>query len=42
MTHLICRGSVHGLLRLEDGRLAPLSRDGSEDVFKASWVTFTR
>jgi hypothetical protein len=42
MTHLVCRGSFHGLLRLEDGRLCPISRDGNEDVFKSSWVTFSR
>ena len=42
MTHLVCRGSFHGLLRLEDGRLHPISRDGNEDVFKSSWVTFSR
>lgn len=42
MTHLVCRGSIHGLLRLEDGRLVPISRDGSEDVFKSSWVRFSR
>jgi hypothetical protein len=42
MTHLIARGSFHGLLRLEDGRLFPITRDGNEDVFKSSWVTFSR
>ncbi len=42
MTHLICHGSFHGLVRLEDGRLHPISRDGGEDVFKSSWVTFSR
>ena len=42
MTHLIAQGSFHGLLRLEDGRLHPISRDGNEDVFKSSWVTFSR
>ena len=42
VTHLIARGSFHGLLRLEDGRLCPISRDGNEDVFKSSWVTFSR
>jgi hypothetical protein len=42
MTHLIAQGSFHGLLRLEDGRLHPISRDGGEDVFKSSWVTFSR
>jgi hypothetical protein len=42
MTHLIAKGSFHGLLRLEDGRLYPISREGSEDVFKSSWVTFSR
>jgi hypothetical protein len=42
MTHVISRGSVHGLLRLEDGRLHAIGRDGSEDVFKSSWVTFSR
>ncbi|HET7874523.1 MAG TPA: hypothetical protein VFN71_03285 [Methylomirabilota bacterium] len=42
MTHLVCQGSLHGLLRLEDGRLHPVSRDGGEDVFKSSWVTFSR
>lgn len=41
-THLIAPGSFHGLLRLEDGRLYPISRDGNEDVFKSSWVTFSR
>jgi hypothetical protein len=41
-THFVCRGSFHGLLRLEDGRLYPITRDGNEDVFKSSWVTFTR
>ena len=42
MTHLIAQGSFHGLLRLEDGRLHPISRDGGEDVFKSSWATFSR
>jgi hypothetical protein len=42
MTHLIAQGSFHGLLRLEDGRLHPIGRDGTEDVFKSSWVTFSR
>jgi hypothetical protein len=42
MTHLIAQGSFHGLIRLEDGRLHPISRDGQEDVFKSSWVTFSR
>jgi hypothetical protein len=42
MTHLIAQGSFHGLLRLEDGRLHPISRDGNEDVFKCSWVVFSR
>ena len=42
MTHLICQGSFHGLIRLEDGRLYPISRDGGEDVFKSSWVHFSR
>jgi len=42
MTHLIAQGSFHGLLRLEDGRLHPIGRDGTEDVFKSSWVTFAR
>lgn len=42
MTHIIGQGSFHGLVRLEDGRLYPISREGGEDVFKASWVTFTR
>jgi len=42
MTHLIAQGSFHGLIRLEDGRLYPISRDGGEDVFKSSWVTFSR
>jgi hypothetical protein len=42
MTHIVGRGSFHGLVRLEDGRLHPISRDGGEDVFKASWVTFRR
>jgi hypothetical protein len=42
MTHLICQGSFHGLIRLEDGRLHPISRDRGEDVFKSSWVHFTR
>jgi hypothetical protein len=42
MTHLIAQGSFHGLIRLEDGRLHPISRDGNEDVFKSSWVTFSR
>jgi hypothetical protein len=32
----------HGLIRLEDGRLHPITRDGGEDVFKSSWVTFSR
>jgi hypothetical protein len=41
-THLIARGSFHGLLRLEDGRLHPIGREGNEDVFKSSWVTFSR
>jgi len=42
MTHLISQGSFHGLIRLEDGRLHPISRDGGEVVFKSSWVHFTR
>jgi hypothetical protein len=42
MTHFIAQGSFHGLLRLEDGRLHPISRDGHEDVFKSSWVVFSR
>lgn len=42
MTHLIAQGSFHGLIRLEDGRLHPISRDGHEDVFKSSWVAFSR
>ena len=42
MTHFIAPGSFHGLLRLEDGRLCPITRDGGEDVFKSSWVTFSR
>ena len=42
MTHIVGQGSFHGLIRLEDGRLCPISRDKAEDVFKASWVTFTR
>jgi hypothetical protein len=42
MTHLISQGSFHGLIRLEDGRLYPISRDGGEDVFKSSWVHFSR
>jgi hypothetical protein len=42
MTHLIAQGSFHGLIRLEDGRLHPVSREGNEDVFKSSWVTFSR
>ena len=42
MTHIIGKGSFHGLVRVEDGRLHPISRDGGEDVFKSSWVTFNR
>ena len=42
MTHIIGQGSFHGLIRLEDGRLHPISREGNEDVFKSSWVTFSR
>jgi hypothetical protein len=42
MIHLIAQGSFHGLIRLEDGRLHPITRDGSEDVFKSSWVVFSR
>jgi len=42
MTHVIAQGSFHGLIRLEDGRLHPISRDGHEDVFKCSWVVFSR
>ena len=42
MTHLITQGSFHGLIRLEDGRLHPITREGNEDVFKSSWVTFSR
>jgi hypothetical protein len=42
MAHLIAQGSFHGLIRLEDGRLHPISRDGHEDVFKSSWVVFSR
>jgi hypothetical protein len=42
MTHFIAPGSFHGLLRLEDGRLCPITREKGEDVFKSSWVTFSR
>jgi len=42
LTHIIAPGSFHGLLRLEDGRLIPISRTHGEDVFKCSWVTFSR
>ena len=42
MTLVIGKGSFHGLVRVEDGRLHPISRDGGEDVFKSSWVTFSR
>ena len=42
LTHLIAQGSFHGLIRLEDGRLYPITRDGGEDVFKSSWVHFSR
>ena len=42
MTHIIGHGSFHGLIRLEDGRLHPISREGNEDVFKSSWVIFSR
>ncbi len=42
LTHIIGQGSFHGVLRLEDGRLIPISRSQGEDVFKASWVTFSR
>lgn len=42
MTHLIGKGAFHGLVGLEDGRLYPIRREGGEDVFKSSWVTFTR
>ena len=42
VTNIIGRGSFHGLLRLEDGRLHPITRDANEDVFKSSWVTFSR
>ena len=42
MTHIIGQGSFHGLIRLEDGRLHPISREGNEDVFKSSWVIFSR
>jgi hypothetical protein len=42
MIHLIAQGSFHGLIRLEDGRLHPITRDGNEDVFKSSWVVFSR
>ncbi len=42
LTHIIGQGSFHGLLRLEDGRLIPISRNHGEDVFKSSWVTFSR
>jgi hypothetical protein len=42
MTHFIAHGSFHGLIRLEDGRLHAISRDGHEDVFKSSWVVFSR
>jgi hypothetical protein len=41
-THFIAPGSFHGLLRLEDGRLHPITRDCNEDVFKSSWVTLSR
>jgi hypothetical protein len=42
MVHVIAQGSFHGLIRLEDGRLHPIGRDGNEDVFKSSWVEFSR
>jgi len=42
MTHLIGQGSFHGLIRLEDGRLHPISREGNVDVFKSYWVIFSR
>ncbi len=42
MTHLIAQGSFHGLIRLEDGRLHSITRDSDEDVFKSSWVSFSR
>jgi hypothetical protein len=42
MTHIVGQGSFHGLIRLEDGRLCPISREKAEDVFKVSWVTFSR
>ena len=42
MTHLIVPAAPStALIRLEDGRLHPISRDGSEDVFKSSWVTYS-
>ena len=42
LSHIIGYGSLHGLIRLEDGRLVPITREGGEEVFKSSWVTFTR
>jgi hypothetical protein len=42
LTHVIGKGSFHGLVRLEDGRLHSIARDSGEDVFKSSWVTFRR
>jgi len=42
MTHVIAHGSFHGLIRLEDGRLHPITRDGNEEVFKLSAVVFSR
>ncbi len=42
LTHIIGHGSFHGLIRLDDGRLIPISRTHGEDVFKSSWVMFSR
>ena len=42
LSHIIGYGGLHGLIRLEDGRLIPVSRDSGEEVFKSSWVTFSR
>jgi hypothetical protein len=42
LTHLVVRGSFHGLIRLEDGRLHAIAREGGEEVFKASWACFSR
>jgi len=42
MTHFIAPGSFHGSSTSRGRATLPHHRDGGEDVFKSSWVTFSR